>query len=163
MAGLRRLGITVLVLAGLVGALFFGARLHDGPLAILPGGPLASGDWVEPPIADWRFATDLGEIELQLEAQSTSRTTWILVRDGTAYVPCSLGFPPGKSWYRDAQRDGRAVLRVEGRRHRVTLVRDEDPGLLAFAQAEVERKYGGAPPSDAGVLFFRIEPRAAVE
>lgn len=163
MSGLRRVGVALLVLAGLVAALFLGARFHDGPLAIIPGGPLVSGDWVEPPTGDWSFATDLGEIEMQLESQSTSRTTWILVREGVAYVPCSLGFPPGKNWYEEAQRDGRAILRVEGRRHRVTLVRDEDPALAAFARAEVERKYGGGPPSDAGVLFFRIEPRIGVE
>lgn len=156
---LRRLGIALLVLAAAIAALFLGARLHDGPLAIIPGGPLASGEWAEAPITDWRFATDLGEIEMQLESQSVSRTTWILVRDGRAFVPCSLSFPPGKSWYHEAQRDGRAILRIEGRRHRVTLVRDEDPALADFARAEVGRKYGGAPPGDAGVLFFRIDPR----
>lgn len=156
---LRRLGIVLVVILGAIGLLFLGARLHDGPLAIIPGGAIASGEWVEPPISDWRFATDLDVIEMQLESQSTSRTTWILVRDGVAYIPCSLGFPPGKSWYHEAQRDGRAVLRIDGKRHRVSLVRDDDPALADFARAEVGRKYGGSPPGDAGVLFFRIEPR----
>ena len=62
------------------GTISSGARFHDGPLAIIPGGPLRAGQWVETPISDWRFATDLDVLELQLESQSTSRTTWILVR-----------------------------------------------------------------------------------
>jgi hypothetical protein len=151
-------GVLAVLIVALI-ALFFGARLHDGPIAIIPGGPLRSGEWVEPTPADWRFAKDLGEIELQLESQSTSRTTWILARDGVAYVPCSLSFPPGKDWYVRAQEDGRAVLRIGGRRYKVLLTRDDDPTLPAFARPEVERKYGAPPPTDAGVLFFRVEPR----
>ena len=75
-------------------------------------------------------------------------------------VPCSSSLPPGKSWYVEAQRDGRAVLRIEGRRHRVALQRDDDRTLPAFARPEVERKCGAPPPTDAGVLFFRVGPRA---
>lgn len=150
--------VAVLVILGV--ALYYGARFHDGPLAMIPGGPLVAGDFVEAPTSDWTFATDLSEIELQLESQSISRTTWILVRDGNAYIPCSLSFPPGKNWYEEAQRDGRAVLRIEGRRYRVLLTRDDDPTLAAFARPEVERKYGAPPPTDAGVLFFRLSSRS---
>jgi hypothetical protein len=140
--------------------LYFGVRFHDGPIGIIPGGPLVAGDFVETPTTDWTFATDLSEIELQLESQGISRTTWILVRDGAAYIPCSLGFPPGKNWYEKAQQDGRAILRIDGRRHRVTLTRDDDPALAGFARPEVERKYGALPPTDAGVLFFRVTSRS---
>lgn len=160
MGVLRILALGVVVLVVLGAALVFGARFHDGPVAILPGGPLTSGDFVEAPVGDWGFATDLAEIELQLESQSTSRTTWILVRDGVAYIPCSLSFPPGKNWYLEAQRDGRAILRIEGRRYRVELAKDDDPTLAGFAGPEVERKYGGAPSTDAGVLFFRVTSRS---
>jgi hypothetical protein len=139
---------------------FFGARWLDGPLGPIPGGPLASGEWVERDISDWSFARNVAEIELQLESQDTSRITWILVRDGTAWIPCSLGYPPGKTWYREAARDGRAVLRIAGRRYAVHLAQDEDPSVPEFAQGEVKRKYGNAPPSDAGVMFFRVSSRA---
>jgi hypothetical protein len=150
------------ILAALGAAAFFAPRfLHDGPLGPIPGGPLRAGPLVDAPIGDWSFARDVKEIELQLESQGRSRTTWILVRDGAAYVPCSLGFPPGKSWYRDAQVDGRAILRIEGRRYPVTLTRDDDPGLAEFARAEVKRKYVNGPPGDSGALFFRVAPRAA--
>jgi len=157
---LRWLLRLVVVLFVLVAALFLGARLHDGPLGPIPGGALASGDWVDPASPDWSFAKDVAEIELQLEGQSTSRTTWILVRDGSAWIPCSLSFPPGKTWYQRVASDGRAVLRIDGKRYAVTLSQDADPTLPDFALAEVTRKYGRPPPSEGGVLLFRVEPRA---
>ena len=150
----------VVVLALLVGSLFLGARWHVGPLGPIPGGALASGDWVDAPVADWSFAKDIAEIELQLESQAISRTTWILVRDAQAWIPSSLDFPPGKTWYQKVASDGRAVLRIGGKRYAVTLAQDGDPTLPDFARAEVTRKYGKPPPSESGVLFFRLEPRA---
>jgi hypothetical protein len=156
---LRMLGLVLAALALLGLAVFFGARFHDGPLAIIPGGPLVAGESVATPTLDWSFAKDVGEIELQLDSQSRSRTTWILVRDGTAWIPCSLSFPPGKSWYHEAERDGRARLRIEGRLYPVTLTRDDDPTLAEFARPEVERKYGAPPPTGAGVLFFKLTSR----
>ena len=150
----------VAVLAVLVGLLFLGARLHDGPLGPIPGGALASGEWVDASGAGWSFAKDVAEIELQLESQATSRTTWILVRDAQAWIPCSLDFPPGKTWYQHVASDGRAVLRIGGKRYAVTLAQDDDPSLPDFALAEVTRKYGKPPPVESGALFFRLEPRA---
>jgi len=147
----------------LLALLFLLARLHDGPLGPLPGGALEAGEEVTAPVSDWSFATDIGEVELQLRSQSRSRTTWILVHEGEAYVPCSLGFPPGKSWHRDALADGRAVLRIDGKRYPVTLSKLDDAeaeSLAAPIQSEVERKYGRAPPSDAGVWLFRVASRA---
>ena len=55
-------GIVALVV--LILALFLGARLHDGPLGPIPGGALASGEWVDPASPDWSFAKDIAEIEL---------------------------------------------------------------------------------------------------
>ena len=152
--------LAALVLLGVVA--FFAPRyVHDGPLGPIPGGPLRAGKLFELPVSDWSFATDVAEIELQLESQRHSRMTWILVRDGAAYVPCSLGFPPGKSWYRDAQQDGRTTLRIDGKRYPVTLTKDDDPSLADFARAEVTRKYGSAPPAGGGAMFFRVTSRAA--
>jgi hypothetical protein len=76
-------------------------------------------------------------------------------------VPCSLGFPPGKRWHLAASQDGRAVLRIEGKRYPVTLTRAEaESGLAEALRAEVDRKYRRAPASDAGVWIFRVESRA---
>jgi hypothetical protein len=150
-------------LAVLVAALFFGARLHDGPLGPIPGGPLEAGALVSEPVGDWSFARDAGEIELQLDSQSRSRTVWFLVHEGQAYVPCSLGFPPGKTWYRDAAKDGRAILRIDGKRYPVALAK-LDPSaaeqLEPALRAEIDRKYGRPPPSDAGVWIFHVSSRA---
>jgi hypothetical protein len=148
------------VLGLLIAALFLGARMHDGPLGPILGGALSSGAWVDPASPDWSFAKDVGEIELQLESQSTSRTTWILVRDGSAWIPCSVSFPPGKTWYQQIATDGRAVLRIDGKRYAVTLAQDPDPTLPDFARAEVTRKYGKPPPTEGGAMYFRVEPRA---
>ena len=150
-------------LIALVALLFFGSRLHDGPLfGPIPGGPLESGEQVSESVADWSFAKDVGEIELQLASQGISRTTWILVFDGNAYVPCSLGFPPGKTWYKDAARDGRAVLRIGGKRYPVTLAKLDDAvvqQMEATVRSEVVRKYKRAPPSDSGVWLFEVASR----
>src|SRR5262245_2086264 len=117
----KGLVILVVVLVVLVGALFAGARFHDGPLGAIPGGPLTAGDLVTPAPTDWSFASTDQEIEMQLAYEKTSRTTWIIVKDGTAYIPCSLAFPPGKRWHLAADQNGEAIVRVQGKRYPVTL------------------------------------------
>ena len=161
---LRWLLRIVLGAIALVALLFIGARFHDGPLGPIPGGALEAGPEVTEPIGDWSFAKEVDEIELQLASQETSRITWILVHEGQAYVPCSLGFPPGKSWYKRAVVDGRATLRIEGRRYPVTLTKLDDAAtqqLEPTVRAEVVRKYGQPPPSEAGVWLFRVASRPA--
>jgi hypothetical protein len=156
---LVRIVVGLVVLVALV---FVSARLHDGPLGPIPGGALASGEIVGAPVTDWSFAKDVAEIELQLESQDRSRTVWILVNDGQAYVPCSLGFPPGKSWYQEAVKDGRATLRIDGKRYPVNLSKLDDAAqttLTPVFEAEVARKYGNPPATDAGVWFFQISSR----
>lgn len=163
MSALRWLLRIVVGVIALFALLFFGARFHDGPLGPIPGGPLVAGSEASEPVTDWAFVSDIGEVELQLATEDRSRTTWILAHEGVAYVPCSLGFPPGKRWYKDAAVDGRAVLRIEGQRYPVTLTKLDDEAvqeLEAVVRSEVTRKYGQAPPSDAGVWLFRIDSRA---
>lgn len=160
MRALRIAGIALgLVLVG-IAALFVLARLADGPLGPVPGGAFESGAWVGEPVDDWGFAADEETVELQLAGDDTSRTVWILVREGgDAWVPASLVFPPGKTWHRRADAgDGRAVLRIDGRRFPVTLTRTEDPAVRADLRALVEAKYGASPPGE-GVWFFAVSSR----
>ena len=162
MTALRWLLRIVVGVIALVALAFFAARLHDGPLGPIPGGPLVAGAEVAEPVSDWSFVKEIGEVELQLASQGRSRTTWIIVHEGQAYVPCSLGFPPGKSWHHDAVADGRATLRIEGKRYPVTLTKLDDAAvqqLEATVRSEVTRKYGKMPPSDAGVWLFRVTSR----
>mgnify|MGYP003555771884 CR=1 FL=1 len=130
MTALRWIVRIVLGLAALAGIVFFGARLLDGPLGPIPGGALQSGVMVSGPVGDWSFASDVEEIALQLEAQSRSRTTWILVHEGRAYIPASTEFPPGKTWHRLALEDGRATLDV--------WAENQDGEKVTTGEAEVE-------------------------
>lgn len=152
------IAIVVGGLVFLVGAIAFGARFADGPVALLPGGPFASGEWVEDPDVDFGFAAEIQEIELQSGAPPSSRTVWILVDGRAAYVPCSLGFPPGKRWHTEALIHPDAVVRIEGRRYRRRLVKVEDEALAARLGAVAREKYSGGPPGDAGVWFFHLAP-----
>lgn len=149
----------VLTLAALVALVFVGARFHDGPISMIPGGPLASGNLVATPVTDWSFAENVDTIEMQLLGDDSSRTTWILVAAGRAFIPCSLTFPPGKSWYRRADVDGRALIRIDDKRYPVRLRRIADEPLELELEDLIAAKYGRRIPSDSGVWYFAIESR----
>ena len=157
---LKLIAYLVLLAAVGLGALAFIARFMDGPVAIFPGGALTSGEWHGAPVGDWEFAADIETIELQLEGEASSRTVWVVVDDGAAYIPCSLSFPPGKNWYTRAQRDGAAIVRIDGTRYRVALSEVTADAEAARVSAAVASKYQGLPPGDAGALFFRLSSRA---
>jgi hypothetical protein len=158
-----RIAVRVLAaLFALIVMVFFGARLHDGPLGPIPGGPLEAGELVSEPVADWSFVKDVEEIELQLESQQRSRITWIFFFDGKAYVPATLDFPPGKTWHKDAAADGHATLRIEGKRYPVTLTKLDDAVAQQMgeaARAELTRKYGELPQSESGAWIFEVASR----
>jgi hypothetical protein len=141
---------------------YYGARLHDGPLGPIPGGPLRGGEAVTEPVTDWTFAKDTGEIELQLESQDRSRTVWFFVMDGKAFVPCSLTTPPGKTWHKEAVVDGRATLRIDGKRYPVTLTKLDDVTAQQMSEsvrAELTRKYKRLPPGEGGAWLFQVASR----
>jgi hypothetical protein len=160
------IGVVVLLVAVLV----FGARFGDGPIAIIPGGPLVAGELVTGPEPDWTFARDLAEMEFQLVEPPQSRTIWLEVHDKKLYVVSgymnSMVGKIWKQWPAQALRDGRAVIRIEGKRYERQLVRilDDLPLLEAIA-AEVSRKYGAPLRADMAatgdVWFFALQPRPA--
>lgn len=151
----------VAVIVLLVGALFVGARFHDGPLGLVPGGALVAGEVVAAPVTDWGFATEIDTIELQLDGESSSRTTWVLVNEGRAFIPASLSFPPGKRWHKTADQNGAAWLRIGGQRYPVTLTRIQDEALRTQLIGVVGQKYTGGPPGEGGVWFFEVVSRPA--
>lgn len=164
MTVLRWIARIVIALVALIAFVYFGARFHDGPLGPIPGGPLAAGEAVSGPIADWSFAKDTGEIELQLDSQRQSRTVWFFVLDGKAYVPCSLSTPPGKTWHKLAVADGRATLRIDGKRYPVTLTKLDDTiaqQMFDAVRAELTRKYGRLPPSEGGAWLFQVASQSS--
>jgi hypothetical protein len=157
---LRIIGLLLLAAIGLLVLVALGARFHDGPIGVFPGGTLQAGLLEEDPVGDWSFAAEEETIEFQLVSQERSRTVWILVRDGAAFIPCSLDFPPAKSWHERAVEDGRAVLRIQGRRYPVTLERIEDAELAAALGDVLQAKYSGGTPGGGGVWYFRVTSRA---
>jgi hypothetical protein len=159
MTALRWLLRIAALLVAAIALVFLSARFHDGPLGPIPGGPIASGELVSQPVGDWTFAKDTGEIQLQLTSQQRSRTVWFLVLDGKAYVPCSLSFPPRKSWHKEALVDGRAVLRIDGKRYPVQLTKVDDAVVQQMGESvrgELSRKYGQLPPGEGGAWLFQV-------
>lgn len=156
-----------IVFAGLV--LVFGARFADGPIAVIPGGPLEQGDLVSGAEPDWTFAREIPEMELQLLNPAQSRTIWLQVHDKklyavSAYMNSAIG-RWWKQWPAQAARDGRAVIRVDGKRYPRQLVRiRDDRELLEAIASEVFRKYGAALTADMAATgdawFFSLEPRS---
>ncbi len=149
-------------------ALLVGARFGDGPIAIIPGGPLEAGELVTGAEPDWTFARDLMEMEFQLVEPPQSRTIWLQVHDKKLYVVSGyMNTTLGriwKQWPAQALRDGRAVIRIDGKRYERQLVRilDDRPLLEAIA-AEVNRKYGAPLSADMAASgdawFFALPSR----
>ncbi len=139
------LGLTLAI------ALFsFGMRFADGPYAIIAGGEFTSGEPYRGPEPDWSLVKDREEIEFQLLDPARSRTTWIVEHEGRIYVPCGyMNFTLGrwwKMWPIEAEKDGRAVLRIDGVLYDREVVRIRDGDQLPFLLSELGRKYlqGGA-------------------
>lgn len=116
---------------------------------------------------DWSFLGDVGTIDLQLLDPPRSRVVWVADYDGKAYVVSGyMGGVVGrlwKHWPAQAERDGRAVMRINGRRYERTLVRvTTGVEVLEGVSAELDRKYGfGQPGSiEAGETWlFELAPR----
>ena len=158
------LGVLLLLIVTLV----IVARFKDGPIAIIPGGSLETGDLVTGAEPDWTFARDIMEMEFQLVEPPRSRTIWLQVHDKklylvSGYMNTTLG-RIWKQWPAQALRDGRAVIRIDGKRYERQLVRilDDRPLLEAIA-AEVNRKYGAPLRADMAASgdawFFALQSR----
>jgi hypothetical protein len=165
---LKWLGTAVAALLLVLVALVFVARLGDGPLAILPGGPLEAGELYAGPEPDWTFARDIPEMELQLLEPPVSRTIWLLVVEGklyavSGYMNTTIG-KLWKQWPMQAEKDPRAVIRVDGKRYERKIVRlgPDHPALQGIA-SEGERKYGvplrAEMAATGDAWFYVLEPR----
>ncbi len=165
---LRRVAGAIAIAVLLAVALVIGARLGDGPIAIIPGGALEAGELVAGAEPDFTFARDHSEMEFQLVEPPRSRVIWLQVHDKRLYVVSGyMNSTLGKLWKQwpaQALKDGRAVIRIDGKRYERQLVRilDDRPLLEAIA-AEVNRKYGAALRADMAASgdawFFALEPR----
>ena len=160
------IGVLVLVPIVAIGTLVVSARNSDGPSAVFGGGPLVAGELVTGPEPDWSFARDIGTIELQLLDPPRSRLIWVIEHEGNVYVVSGyMGSTIGRLWKRwpvQAERDGRAIVRIAGRRYPRTLVRIKAGAVVEGVTAELSRKYGyTVTPADieAGTTWlFELAP-----
>ena len=159
-------GLSIFVLA--IAVFAAAARLGDGPKAIFPGGPLEAGALHTGAEPDWTFARDLQEIEFQLVEPPVSRTIWVQVVDGKLYVVSGyMKTAIGKLWKQwplQAEKDPRAVIRIDGVRYERQVVRlQADDPVLAGISAEVQRKYNTPLEPEMAetgdVWFYALTPR----
>ena len=120
-------------------------RFADGPNRLFSGGPLVAGELHAGPEPDWGFVGDVETIELQLLDPPRSRRIWAAEHDGRLYVWSGyMGTAVGRLWKKwpvQAERDGRAVLRIDGRRYERQLVRIESGEVLDGVAAAIRAKY----------------------
>ena len=136
------------------------ARFADGGIGPFPGGPLVAGRLIDAPVRDWSFVDPVREIQLQLVVPPRSRTTWILLHEGGAYIPCGLpNLRLWKKWPHEALEDGRALVRIEGKRYGVELVRINDDGLRRELARALETKYSVDRQYAERVWFFKLDAR----
>lgn len=165
---LKIIGYLVLLIVLIIGGTLVAARFSDGPMELVAGGPFTSGTLVtEEP--DWSFVKDYNTVEFQLLEPASSRTTWIAEHNGHIFIPS--GYMTtwwGKIWKHwpiQAEKDGRAILRVDGKLYNRQLVRYKDGPELEPVLSELGRKYGGGPAFprsvvDSGYLWiFELTPR----
>lgn len=163
------LGILILIPVVAIGTLAIASGGADPPSAFFGGGPLVDGELVTGPEPDWSFVSDIALVDLQLVDPPRSRVMFIADHDGKLYVVSGyMGSFLGRLWKRwpvQAERDGRAVVRIEGKRYERTLVRIQ-PGadVIEGVSAELGRKYGGGDPGSiesGDTWLFELAPRGS--
>lgn len=159
--------VLVSVPVTLFGALAVKARFSDGPSVIFSGGPLVAGEMVTGPEPDWSFVRPIRAFELQLLNPARSRTLWIVEVDGKLYL--NSNYMGGirqrlwKRWPEQAERDGRAIMRIDGKRYERNLVRIRTGPVVEQVTRAFSEKYPAAEMTvaevEAEVLWlFELAP-----
>ena len=162
----------------------FAMRFADGPAGLIAGGAFTSGAPHQGGEPDWTFLKNRLEVEFQLLDPPRSRTTWIVEHEGRIYIPCGyMNTDWGRAWKQwpiEAERDGRAILRVDGTLYERQLVRIKEGPQIPFLISELARKYFVAPDAppmppadrdaaiagalaqvrDGGLWIFELAPAA---
>jgi len=112
---------------------------------------------------------DFTTIEFQLIEPARSRTTWLMVHDGRIYIPCGYMTTTWgriwKQWPIEAEKDGRAIARIDGKLYDRKLIRVTEGPQLEPLLSELGRKYSGGNPVPleavtSGYLWiFELAPR----
>jgi len=149
----KRFGRRLIALTGLVATALaisaIGALLlsrADGPIFVLAGGPLRSGERVDIASLDWANLDRFHELELEIVGAASSRTLWFSVHEGVPYVACDLDCIGGAltRWPQQIERDDRVVIRIDGKRVEGRLVPVPHGSVeYRLARARRDRKYSG--------------------
>ena len=165
------LGIILVVVVLVVGVVVMAGPL-GGPFEIVSAGAFRSGELHVGPEPDWSFLRDRQTVEFQLLDPARSRTTWILMHDGRIFIVSGyMNTWYGKLWKHwpaQAEADGRAILRVDGRLYERRMVRILEGQDVQPVLAEFGLKYvvGGSqvPTSEVtsgNLWLFELRPREA--
>ena len=168
---MKRIGViglwTLLVLVTAVSTAAIKQRFADGPNRVFSGGALVSGELYRGTEPDWTFVNQTPTIELQLLDPVQSRRIWTASVDGKLYVWSgymnSLVGKLWKSWPAQAERDGRAIMRINGVRYERQLVRVQSGDGLRALTALINDKYSSRTSPEAidsgDVWMFEAAPR----
>ncbi len=148
------------------------ARFHDGPIAIVAGGPFSSGEYYSGPEPDWSPLRTRAEVEFQLLEPARSRVTWIAEHDGkpyivSGYMNTSVG-KIWKQWPHEIAKDDRILLRVDDVIYERKLVRIMEGPMVEPVILQLAEKYNlgtvFGDPSDAvqngDVWLYEVAPRS---
>ena len=142
------LGITGVMIIS-VSAFFFYMRYHDGPMAIITGGPFQSGTIVaegKGNTLDISALEDRSTIEFQSGAPPRSRTVWLAVHDNRLFIASAYMNENyakiWKQWPHQIKDNNKILLRIDGNIYQRQLIRTYDPEITSAAGLETERKYG---------------------
>ncbi len=120
-------------------------RFADGPNRVFSGGALESGELYTGAEPDWRFVSEIPTIEMQLLDPPQSRRIWTAEYDGKIYVWSGyMATAVGRLWKRwplQAERDGRAIMRIDGKRYERQLVRIKSGPILDGISTAIRQKY----------------------
>ncbi len=171
------LGLLVLLLAATLITLKLKNQNADGPSVLFPGGALVSGELYQGAEPDWSFTDDVFIIELQTNNPVSSRRIFVMESNDKVYVPSGyMRSFLGKLWkdwaFNVEEGNPQAVARVEGVRYQRTLIREQDPAVIAGVAEKLAQKYaGGATPetvaeivksvNDGDTWIFEMAPREA--
>jgi hypothetical protein len=142
-------------------------RFADGPNRVFSGGALESGELYAGPEPDWSFVNSIPTIEMQLLDPPQSRRIWTTEHAGKIYVWSGyMATTVGRLWKRwpvQAERDGRAVMRIDGIRYERQLMRIKSGEILEGISAAITSKYRSQTTRvavEAGeVWVFEAAPR----
>lgn len=141
-------------------------RFSDGPNRVFSAGPLEEGGLYEGPEPDWSFTKAVPTIELQLLDPPLSRRIWTAEHDGKLFVWSGyMGSFVGRLWKRwpgQAEKDGRAIIRINNTRYRRHLSRitsgDELDGIAAAVITKYPSKMTRTAIEAGDVWLFEAGP-----